>query len=92
MSEISEAIQAKCLAFSDRVIKLNDYLLSQAAMEHEKYKKELRQRKPGQKTSSVFPHPSSIKHHPPFQNLSFVMHLVMPGTYCEKKEKAKGKR
>lgn len=31
MSEIAESIQAKCLAFSDRVIKLNDYLLSQAA-------------------------------------------------------------
>ena len=31
MSEISEAIQDKCLAFADRVIKLNDYLLEQAA-------------------------------------------------------------
>jgi len=31
MSEISEAIQAKCLSFGDRVIKLNDYLLEQAA-------------------------------------------------------------
>ena len=31
MSEISEMIQSKCLAFGDRVIKLNDYLLSQAA-------------------------------------------------------------
>lgn len=31
MSEISEAVQAKCLAFGDRVIKLNDYLLEQAA-------------------------------------------------------------
>lgn len=31
MSEISEAIQEKCLAFSDRIIKLNDYLLEQAA-------------------------------------------------------------
>ena len=30
MSEISEAIQDKCLAFGDRVIKLNDYLLIQA--------------------------------------------------------------
>lgn len=32
MSEISDAIQAKCLAFSDRIIKLNDYLLEQASM------------------------------------------------------------
>lgn len=30
MSHISSAIQQKCLAFGDRVIKLNDYLLSQA--------------------------------------------------------------
>jgi hypothetical protein len=45
MSEIADAIQAKCLAFGDRVIKLNDYLLSQAAVEHEIFKKGLRQRK-----------------------------------------------
>ena len=31
MSIISDAIQDKCLAFSDRIIKLNDYLLEQAA-------------------------------------------------------------
>lgn len=31
MSEISDAIQAKCLAFGDRVIKLNDYLLKEVA-------------------------------------------------------------
>ena len=31
MSEISDKIQEKCLAFSDRIIKLNDYLLEQAA-------------------------------------------------------------
>ena len=31
MSEISASIQAKCLAFSDRIIKLNDYLLEQAS-------------------------------------------------------------
>ena len=36
MSSISDAIQSKCLAFGDRVIKLNDYLLSQAAVEREK--------------------------------------------------------
>lgn len=63
MSEISDAIQTKCLAFSDRIIKLNDYLLAQAAVEHEKYKKELRQRKFGQKTSSICPQTSSIPLH-----------------------------
>ena len=35
MSEISVAIQEKCLAFADRVIKLNDYLLEQAANKHQ---------------------------------------------------------
>ena len=38
MSEISEAIQAKCLAFGDRIIKLNDYLLEQAANKKPGYK------------------------------------------------------
>lgn len=32
MSEISDTIQSKCLAFGDRIIKLNDYLLEQAAV------------------------------------------------------------
>ena len=35
MSEVSEAIQAKCLAFSDRIIKLNDYLLEQASQRYD---------------------------------------------------------
>ena len=34
MSEIGDKIQAKCMAFADRVIKLNDYLLDQAANQH----------------------------------------------------------
>ena len=38
MSEISDAIQAKCLAFSDRIIKLNDYLLKEAANAKPSYK------------------------------------------------------
>ncbi len=38
MSEIADAIQAKCLAFSDRIIKLNDYLLEQAANKKPGYK------------------------------------------------------
>ncbi len=63
MSEIGDSIQTKCLSFGDRIIKLNDYLLSQAAMEHENYKKVLRQRKPGQKTSSILHQPSSIPLH-----------------------------
>ena len=31
MSEISDIIQEKCLAFGDRIVKLNDYLLKEAA-------------------------------------------------------------
>ena len=31
MSSIADAIQDKCLAFGDRIIKLNDYLLKEAA-------------------------------------------------------------
>lgn len=38
MSEISDSIQAKCLAFSDRIIKLNDFLLKEAANTKPGYK------------------------------------------------------
>ena len=38
MSSISDVIQTKCLAFSDRIIKLNDYLLEQAANKKPAYK------------------------------------------------------
>ena len=38
MSEISDAIQDKCMAFGDRVIKLNDYLLKEAANAKPSYK------------------------------------------------------
>ena len=38
MSEIADAIQTKCLAFGDRIIKLNDYLLKEAANAKPAYK------------------------------------------------------
>ena len=38
MSSIADAIQDKCLAFGDRVIKLNDYLLKGAANAKPTYK------------------------------------------------------
>ena len=38
MSEISDAIQTKCIAFGDRVIKLNDYLLKEAVNAKPAYK------------------------------------------------------
>ncbi len=59
MSEIADSIQAKCLAFGDRIIKLNDYLLSQAVAAHENYKKTKYQKK-GKSTSSLLHQPSDI--------------------------------
>ena len=59
MSTISDAIQAKCLAFSDRIIKLNDYLLAQAVAAHENYKKSKIQKK-GKQTSSFLHQTSDI--------------------------------
>ena len=38
MSSIADTIQDKCLAFADRIIKLNDYLLNEAANAKPKYK------------------------------------------------------
>ena len=38
MSEIGDSIQTKCLAFGDRVVKLNDYLLKEAANAKQTYK------------------------------------------------------
>lgn len=38
MSIISDAIQSKCLAFGDRIIKLNDYLLKEAVNKKPTYK------------------------------------------------------
>ena len=35
MSEIGDKIQEKCLAFGDRIIKLNDYLLEQASQKYD---------------------------------------------------------
>ena len=64
MSEISDAIQEKCLAFGDRVIKLNDYLLAQAVAAHDEYKKSKLQKKG--KTSSIIHHTSSIIHLPSY--------------------------
>lgn len=41
MSEIGDKIQEKCMAFGDRIVKLNDYLLAEACkMEDERCKRE----------------------------------------------------
>ena len=70
MSEISDAIQAKCLAFGDRIIKLNDYLLEQASQKYDAGRQKYGMRK-GKSSfshqtsdlsqpSSLFPLPSNI--------------------------------
>ena len=66
MSEISDAIQEKCLAFGDRIIKLNDYLLEQAASsmsDGRSQKSDLNKGKSAfRHQSSDISQPSSIKH------------------------------
>lgn len=64
MSEIGDKIQEKCLAFGDRIIKLNDYLLEQAASrksEGRSLKEDSRRGKT--LTSSVLPHTSRVPVH-----------------------------
>ena len=71
MSEISDAIQAKCLAFSDRIIKLNDYLLEQASQKYDGGSKryDLRKRK-----SALSHQPSYIFLHKTLP--SYILHLT----------------
>lgn len=59
MSTIGDAIQEKCMAFGDRIIKLNDYLLSSAVAAHENCKKTAYQKK-GKQTSYIKPQTSDI--------------------------------
>lgn len=51
------SIQDKCLAFSDRIIKLNDYLLEQAALANAERQKAIRQHRG---KSSISHHTSSM--------------------------------
>ena len=65
MSEVSEAIQAKCLAFSDRIIKLNDYLLEQASRKYDAGRQKYGMRKGKSSFShqtSDLSQPSSFSH------------------------------
>jgi len=63
MSSIADAIQAKCLAFGDRVIKLNDYLLEQASLKYDvrcqKYNRGSKQHQP----SDISHHTSRVPVH-----------------------------
>jgi len=62
MSTISDTIQDKCLSFGDRIIKLNDYLLEQAASKRYDGRSKMYD---GKKSTMRDSHqPSAIKHHP----------------------------
>ena len=64
MSEIGDKIQEKCLAFGDRVIKLNDYLLEQAASRKSEGRSQKEDARRGKTlTSSVLPHTSRVPVH-----------------------------
>lgn len=64
MSEIGDKIQAKCLAFGDRVIRLNDYLLEQAASRKSEGRSQKEDSRRGKTlTSSVLPHTSRVPVH-----------------------------
>ena len=65
MSIISDAIQAKCLAFGDRIIKLNDYLLEQASQKYDAGRQKYGMRKGKSSFShqtSDLSQPSSFRH------------------------------
>ena len=64
MSEISEAIQDKGLAFGDRVIRLNDYLLEQAASRWSEGRRQKEDTRRGKTLpSNISPLPSRIPVH-----------------------------
>jgi four helix bundle protein len=67
MSSISDAIQEKCLTFSDRIIKLNDYLLEQASQKYDAGRQKYGMRKGKSSFShqtSDLSQPSSFSHQP----------------------------
>ena len=74
MSEISDSIQSKCLAFSDRIIKLNDYLLEQAS----KRMYDGRSKKYDVKGRGEQHQPSAISH----QTSRVPVHLQAVATLC----------
>ena len=81
MSEISDAIQAKCLAFGDRIIKLNDYLLEQASQKYDAGRQKYGMRKGKSSFShqtSDLSQPSSFSHQPS----RVPVHLQAIATLC----------
>ena len=64
MSAIGDAIQEKCLAFGDRVIRLNDFLLEQAANRRSEGRSQMEGIRKGKPlTSSVLHHTSRVPVH-----------------------------
>ena len=75
MSEISDAIPAKCLAFGDRIIKLNDYLLEKASQKYDAGRQKYGMRK----GKSSFSHqPSSLVMKTPSRRLRIKMSSRVP--------------
>ena len=81
MSSIADAIQSKCLAFGDRIIKLNDYLLEQASQKYDGGSKRYDVRK----GKSAFSHQTSdlsqtsyVRH----QTCRIPVHLQAIATLC----------
>ena len=67
MSEIGDKIQEKCLAFGDRIIKLNDYLLEQASQKYDAGRQKYGMRKGKSSFShqtSDLSQPSAFSHQP----------------------------
>lgn len=82
MSSISDSIQAKCLAFGDRIIKLNDYLLEQASQKYDvgSRKYDVRRKKTSDFShqTSALSQPSAINH--PTSRVP--VHLQAVATLC----------
>ena len=81
MSSISDAIQDKRLTFSDRIIKLNDYLLEQASQKYDAGRQKYGMRKGKSSFShqtSDLSQPSSFSHQPS----RVPVHLQAIATLC----------
>ena len=78
MSEISDAIQTKCLAFGDRIIKLNDYLLEQAASKRYDGGSQRADRRNKTQTSYLSHQTSYVRH----QTCRIPVHLQAIATLC----------
>ena len=68
--------RSKCLAFGDRIIKLNDYLLEQASQKYDAGRQKYGMRKGKSSFShqtSDLSQPSSIKHHPSLITSSIIL-------------------